>query len=78
MGSQYLPGISQPIVTPVPVLNPSSGLCGHVCGSHTYMYMYIHTHTRIYIHTYAKHIHKIINKFRNRKAKITLFSVDTN
>lgn len=43
MGFQYLPGISQLIVTPVPVLMPSSGFGGYVDVYMVYIYTSMHT-----------------------------------
>lgn len=54
MGFQHLPGISRPIVTPVPVLMPSSGLHGYV--DIYVVFIYTSTHKYIYIHT-CKHIY---------------------
>lgn len=61
MGSQYLPGISQPIVTPVPVQILLLAFVD-MCVVHIHTCICTYTHIRIYIHTYAKHTHKIINK----------------
>lgn len=52
MGFQYLPGISQLIVTPVSVLMPSSGLGGYVDIYMVYVYTSMHTQIHTCIQTY--------------------------